>query len=330
MSELIDRFLDELNAESEQSPERLEILRSLVTRVIELAEQDPDTSDLRIAATALSELLNSAELFAAWRDRPKLTVFGSARTSPHSPLYEMARELSGDMAARGWMTVSGAGPGIMEASSKGAGKESTLGINIELPFEHGANEFIDVEQMHVAMKFFFTRKVAMTRASRAFVAFPGGVGTMDELFEILTLVHTGKTDPAPIVLVDEPGGRFWSQWLRFVDESIIGGGYLDAVDKRLFVICHSVAEVIDELEHFYSNFEAFTKTEKGASLRLRRVPNGGELARLTADYPMFSSSGGFRTGEDGELFFDFDGRDYVSLRRLIDDLNDLTSQSNDS
>lgn len=330
MSELIDRFLEELNAESEQTPERLAILRSLVMRVIELAELDPDTSDLRIAATALSELLKSAELFAAWRDRPKFTVFGSARTSPDSVLYEMARELSSDMAARGWMTVSGAGPGIMAASSKGAGKEWTLGINIELPFEHGANEFIDVEQMHVAMKFFFTRKVAMTRASRAFVAFPGGVGTMDELFEILTLVHTGKTDPAPIVLVDEPGGRFWSQWLTFMDESIIASGYLDAVDKRLFVICHSVAEVIDELEHFYSNFETFTKTEKGASLRLRQVPNREQFERLTSDYPMFSSNGGFRIGDEGQLLFDFDGRDYVSLRRLIDDLNDLTSQSSDS
>lgn len=323
MSELIDRFLEELNDESPQSPERLEILRTLVTRVIELAELDPDTSDLRIAATALGELLTSAELFAAWRDRPKLTVFGSARTPATSPLYEMARELSDEMASRGWMTVSGAGPGIMAASSKGAGKASTLGINIELPFEHGANEFIDVEQMHVAMKYFFTRKVAMTRASRAFVAFPGGVGTMDELFEILTLVHTGKTDPAPIVLVDEPGGRYWSEWLRFMEESIIANGYLDEVDTRLFAIRDSVADVIQEIEHFYSNFESFSKREKGASLRVRHLPSLSQLAHLTREFPMFASNGGFRVGEDDQLLFDFDGRDYVSLRRLIDDINEL-------
>ncbi|MHB1087950.1 MAG: LOG family protein, partial [Acidimicrobiales bacterium] len=291
MSELIDRFLEELNAESPQSPERLQILRALVTRVIELAELDPDTSDLRIASTALGELLTSAELFAAWRDRPKLTVFGSARTPPSSPLYEMARELSDEMASRGWMTVSGAGPGIMAASSKGAGRGSTLGINIELPFEHGANEFIDVEQMHVAMKYFFTRKVAMTRASRAFVAFPGGVGTMDELFEILTLVHTGKTDPAPVVLVDEPHGRYWSGWLHFMEESIIANGYLDEVDTRLFAIRDSVAGAIEEIEHFYSNFESFSKREKGASLRVRRMPSPSQLAQLTREFPMFASNG---------------------------------------
>ncbi len=323
MKELIDRFLEELNAESEQSPERLQILRALVTRVIELAELDPDTSDLRIASTALRELLASAELFAAWRDRPKLTVFGSARTPPTSPLFEMARELSGEMAARGWMTVSGAGPGIMAASSKGAGKEFTLGINIELPFEHGANEFIDVEQMHVAMKYFFTRKVAMTRASRAFVAFPGGVGTMDELFEILTLVHTGKTDPAPIVLVDEPGGQYWLGWLRFMRESIIANGYLDEVDTHLFTICYSAGDAIEEIERFYSNFVNFTKTEKGARLQLHRVPGPSELARLTHEFPMFSSNGGFRLSDDDCLLFDFDGRDFVSLRRLIDDINAL-------
>ena len=320
MTQLIDRFLEELNDESEQSPERLEILRSLVLKVIELAELDPDTSDLRIAATALTELLQSAQLFSSWREKPKLTVFGSARTSSDSVLYEMARQLSSDMAARGWMTVSGAGPGIMEASSKGAGRASTLGINIDLPFEKGANEFIDTEQMHVAMKFFFTRKVAMTRGSKAFVAFPGGIGTMDELFEILTLVHTGKTSPAPVVLVDEPGGDFWTRWLSFIDEAIIGGGYLDSIDKRLFVVRYSVSEVIDDIESFYSNFIDFTKTENGASMRLRRLPRA-EIGRLNASYPMFASNGGFRISTDDQLVFDFDGRDYVSLRRLIDELN---------
>ena len=145
MSELIERFLEELSDESTQSNERLDILRGLLTRVVELAQFDPETSDLRLASTALHELLAAAELFSPWRERPKLTVFGSARTGAESPLYEMARESSSRMAQRGWMTVSGAGPGIMEASAKGAGRESTLGVNIDLPFEQGANAFIDAE-----------------------------------------------------------------------------------------------------------------------------------------------------------------------------------------
>ena len=193
MPDPIEAFLSELDDQTHQSPERRAILRGLVTRIVELAQLEADTADLRIASTALNELLEASTLFAAWRDKAKVTVFGSARTKADDPLYEMARAFGEATAARGWMTVSGAGPGIMEASAKGSGKDNTLGVNIELPFEQGANEFIDVDEMHVAMKFFFTRKVAMTRASHAFVAFPGGVGTMDELFEILTLVHTGKT-----------------------------------------------------------------------------------------------------------------------------------------
>jgi hypothetical protein len=324
MSELIDKFLQELNNESKQSPERLEILRSLVMRVVELAELDADTSDLRIASKALNELLEASELFAAWRERPKLTVFGSARTRSDSPLYEMARQFSSEMAQRGWMTVSGASPGIMEASAKGAGKESTLGVNIELPFEQGANEFIDVDQMHVAMKFFFTRKVAMTRASHGFVAFPGGVGTMDELFEILTLVHTGKTDPAPIVLIDEPTGTYWSSWLDFIDRSVIANGYLSDVDKCLFVLCTSVQDAIAQVESFYRNYRGFSINNGRALVKVRQPPTTQQLAALAAQFPKFAVDDGFQIENDDEFSFSFDGRNYVSLRMLIDDVNAWT------
>jgi uncharacterized protein (TIGR00730 family) len=321
MTDLVEKFLEELDHESKQSPERLEILRRLVMRVIELAELDSDTSDLRIASTALNELLEASQLFAAWKERPKLTVFGSARTRNDSPLYEMARLFSAEMARRGWMTVSGAGPGIMEASSKGAGKEWTLGINIELPFEHGANEFIDVDQMHVAMKFFFTRKVAMTRSSHGFVAFPGGVGTMDELFEVLTLVHTGKSDPAPIVLVDQPGGTFWTRWLDFIEECVIADGYLDDVDKRLFVLCTTVEDAIGEVERFYRNYRGFSMDSGRARVKVHHLPNAEQLEQLERRYARFSSDDGFRIENDDEFSFTFDGRNYVSLRMLIDDVN---------
>jgi uncharacterized protein (TIGR00730 family) len=310
-----------LDHESTQSPERIAILRSLVTRVVQLAKFDSDTSDLRIASTALNELLAAAEMFSAWQDRPKLTVFGSARTRTDHVLYEMARVFSYEMAQRGWMTISGAGPGIMEASSKGAGRSSTLGVNIELPFEQGANEFIDLEQMHVAMKFFFTRKVAMTRASQGFVAFPGGVGTMDELFEILTLVHTGKTDPAPIVLIDEPGGTFWSGWLRFMDECVIEGGYLDDVDKRLFTVCTTVDGAITTIEHFYENYREFTKANGRGRLLLRRLPTPEQLSAVSLRFPLFATGEGFRVDDEEHVSFTFDGRNYVMLRQLIDDIN---------
>ena len=325
MRDLIDQFLKDLNAESPQSPERTAILRSLVMRVVELAELDSDTSDLRLASTALNELLEASELFSAWRERPKLTVFGSARTKPDSPLYEMARALSAAMASRGWMTISGAGPGIMEASSKGAGKENTLGVNIELPFEQGANPYVDVEQMHVAMSFFFTRKVAMTRASQGFVAFPGGIGTMDELFEILTLLHTGKTDPAPILLVDEPGGTFWTRWMTFMRSAVIDEGYWGEEDLCLFSLCDSVTDAVAEVVRFYSNYREFSASEGRATMRVVRCPTNEQLEELARRFPRFSSTDGFTALSATEFGFDFDGRNYVTLRRLIDAVNELAA-----
>jgi uncharacterized protein (TIGR00730 family) len=319
MPDPIEAFLSELDDQTHQSPERRAILRGLVTRIVELAQLEADTADLRIASTALNELLEASTLFAAWRDKAKVTVFGSARTKADDPLYEMARAFGEATAARGWMTVSGAGPGIMEASAKGSGKDNTLGVNIELPFEQGANEFIDVDEMHVAMKFFFTRKVAMTRASHAFVAFPGGVGTMDELFEILTLVHTGKTNPAPIVLVETPDGTFWERWCDFV-AVLVEDGYIDELDTGLFTVCTSVSGAIEEIERFYRNYRSLAVEPGRAHLHLHQAPGDEQLARLATNFPTFSCNKGFAV--DGDvLSFDFDGRNYVKLRRLIDDVN---------
>ncbi len=320
MPEQIDALLRSLNDENVQSPERELLLREILTRIVELSKIDSNAADLRIALTALNELLEASTLFSSWRDQPKVTVFGSARTKSDNPLYEMARAFGEAIAARGWMMVSGAGPGIMEASSKGSGRSNTLGVNIELPFEQGANEFIDVDKMHVAMSFFFTRKVALTRASQAFVAFPGGVGTMDELFEILTLVHTGKTDPAPIVLVDLPKGTFWKRWLDFMDV-LVRDAYIDEVDIALISLCTSIDGAIDEIEHFYRNYESITVENGRARMMLRHAPDQARLADLSQRFPSFATEQGFRVQDDA-LTFDFDGRNYVTLRLLINEVNE--------
>lgn len=320
MDEFVQNFVDQLNATTTQSPERRDIIASLVTRIVQLAAHDTDLDDLRLASTSLNELLEASELFWTWRDRAKVTVFGSARTKPDDPLYEMARQFGVATAARGWMTVSGAGPGIMEASSKGSGRENTLGVNIELPFEQGANQFIDVDEMHVAMKFFFTRKVAMTRASHAFVAFPGGVGTMDELFEILTLVHTGKTNPAPIILVDLPTGTYWSEWFDFM-QILVRDGYIDQADLALVTLCTSVDSAIREIETFYRNFRSIVVSGSRARMLLHHAPSVAVLSELGTRFPVFAFNLGFAVDGD-TLCFDFDGRNYVSLRLLIDVVNE--------
>jgi uncharacterized protein (TIGR00730 family) len=286
-----------------------------------LAIVDGDIGDLKVAVNALDELTEASTLFSKWRDVPKIAVFGSARTNIDATLFEMARQLGEQMAQRGWMIVSGAGPGIMEASAMGAGREHTLGVNIELPFEQFANPYIDAETMLVAMQYFFTRKVAMTRPSNAFAIFPGGLGTMDEAFEVLTLLHTGKTSPAPVVLVDTPDGTFWRQWLDFVEGAIIADSYIDPNDMCLVKLCSSVEDAVREIEYFFSNYETFEVVDDRASITMKRAPNEEQLSALATAVPRFSGGSGYRMIDEHTLTFGFDGRNFVNLRLLINEVN---------
>jgi len=321
VTSLIDSLLEEIAHDTAMSPERRQLLRELLTRVVAVADLDADTKDLRVAVTAIDELLGAFVLFDKWRDRPKLTVFGSARTTPDNPLYKMALEFSQAMTERGWITITGAGPGIMEASAKGAGKEHTIGVNIELPFEQMANDFIDVDTNLVTMKYFFTRKVALTRPSMAFVVLPGGFGTMDELFEVITLMHTGKTTPAPIVLLDEPGGTFWKKWMTFVEDAIVADDYIGAADTCLVRATTSIAESIEEIERFYSNYQSFTIEGDRASMSLRHTPTAEQVNGLAFVAPKFGEERGYLLEDDHTVSFNFDGRNYVNLRLVIDVVN---------
>jgi uncharacterized protein (TIGR00730 family) len=320
MASLIESLLDDLQEDTAMSPERRELLRELLARVVMVAESDADTADLRVAVTAVDELLEAFTLFENWHDRKKLTIFGSARTKVDSPLFVMTRDLARAMAERDWIVVTGAGPGIMEASSMGAGKDHTLGVNIKLPFEQNANAYIDADTSLVTMKYFFTRKVALTRPSIAFVVLPGGLGTMDELFEVLTLLDTGKTTPAPVVLLDTPDGLFWTQWMTFVDEGIVRNNYLGSGDMSLVRFVTSVDEAVDEIERFYSNYVAFAVDGDRGLLTLRKPPTTSQLDDLKAKIPMFDSGPGYRL-DDKTLSFNFDGRNYLYLRLVIDEVN---------
>jgi len=325
MSTLIEEFLDDLARDTAMSEPRRALLRELLVHVVEVANMDAETKDLRVAVTAINELLAAFVLFDKFRDRSKLTVFGSARTQADHPLYHLAEDLSEVMAARGWITVSGAGPGIMEASARGAGRASVLGVNIELPFEQTANSYIDAADMLVTMKYFFTRKVALTRPSMAFVVLPGGYGTMDELFEVITLLHTGKTDPAPVVLLDTPDGTYWRAWLDFVQSEVVAGDYIGPLDTRLVRLCTSVEDSVSEIEHFFSNYRGFTITGERATMALHQAPTELQLNDLRADFPLFNHDLGYQLDDPHHLSFSFDGRNYVTLRLVIDAVNSWTT-----
>ncbi len=321
MASLIETLLDDIAEDTAMSDDRRELLHDLLAGVVAVAESDADTKDLRVAVRAVNELLEAFNLFEKFSARSKMTIFGSARTKIDSPLYEMTRELAQAMAERGWIIISGAGPGIMEASARGAGRANTLGVNIQLPFEQNANAYIDTAANLVTMKYFFTRKVALTRSSNAFVVLPGGLGTMDELFEVLTLLDTGKTTPAPVILLDTPDGMFWKQWMTFIDEGIMKNHYVATDNMFLVRLATSITDTVDEIELFYSNYRDFAVDGERGLMSLRRAPTPSQLDALRAAVPMFDEGDGYQQENDQTLSFGFDGRNYSNLRLVINEVN---------
>ena len=204
---LVDELLDSVDVTN-----RRDLYRSIIGTVVHLAEEHTDALDLKLARAAMAEMAEAFRVFRPFRVAHKVTFFGSARTLPEDPLYVQARLLAERVAHHGWMVVTGAGPGIMAAAMEGAGRERSLGVNIRLPHEQGANEFIAQDPKLVEMRYFFTRKLMLIKESDGYAVLPGGFGTLDEAFELLTLLQTGKAQPAPLVLLDIPDGTYWRGW----------------------------------------------------------------------------------------------------------------------
>ncbi len=276
--------------------------------------------DQLIANTASDELLLVAKLFGPWRSRMKVLVFGSARTPKDHPLYQVTKEFGQIMTKADWMSITGAGGGIMEATSEGAGHDHTIGVNIKLPFEQHANPFIDAENKVVSVKNFFTRKVSMVREADAFVCLPGGFGTLDELYEVLTLIHTGKSSPAPVVLIDTPGGTFWSKWLDFLETEIIGGAYIGQPDSALIKLCTTAESAAEEIFTFYSNYVDCSFDSGQVVINLVNEPTQAQVQSLLNVTPQLSKSPEF-TKSGNSIIASFEGRNYVGLRLVINEIN---------
>jgi hypothetical protein len=330
-----ERAVDELVAGVPLSRQQRELVDSMLETVISLARSDGDLLDLKITDTALQEMAEAFEVFKPWRNVPKVTMFGSARTLPHDPIYVLARDLARRLASDGWMIVTGAGPGIMAAGTEGAGRERSFGVNIRLPHEQGANAFIAQDPKLVEMRYFFTRKLMLIKESQAYVVLPGGFGTLDECFELLTLLQTGKAEPAPVVLMETPGEGFWHAWLQFVEGEVVPRGYVSAPDLAFFRIATSVEEACAEIQRYYRNYDSARWVGDLLVLRLRRLPPEPELVELSEQFNDIIVSGRIRAtkplppersaGDHLELervALRFDKFSYARLRALIDALNE--------
>lgn len=285
------------------SPEIAELLRAagvdanldLVGRILAtglaLGTDRTDRLDLKITASALAEMREAFRVFAPYQDRPKATIFGSARTLADDPLYAQSCAVAAALAAEGWMVVTGAGPGIMQAAMEGAGREASIGVSIRLPFETRANDVIHGDPKHVSMKYFFTRKLMLVKESKGFIAVPGGFGTLDETLELLTLQQTGKAEPTPIVLLDVPGGTYWAGFTAFVDEELARRGLVAADDLDRVLVTDSVEEAVAELLGFWHTYHSLRWVGDRLVLRLNHPIDDAALASLNDRFSPFLPSG---------------------------------------
>ncbi|MGE5190107.1 MAG: TIGR00730 family Rossman fold protein [Gemmatimonadota bacterium] len=311
-----------------------ELIAEMHRTVDRLSADGADRGDIKLLARAMREMRHSFRVFAGLRSYRKVTVFGSARCAPGSPSYRQAVAFGREMARRGWMVVTGGGSGIMEAAHLGAGEDLSMGINILLPFEQPPNRVVAGGANLVHVKYFFTRKLLFVKEADGVALFPGGFGTLDESFEVLTLVQTGKSRPIPIVLVDEPGGNYWRKWLAFVEEEILRRGLVSPEDLALFRVTDDAGSAAAEITGFYRVFHSARSVGKDLVIRLARPISDAALARIRQEFADILASGTFRLGgglpgETDEpdlarlprLVFRFDRKSFGRLRLLIDALN---------
>ena len=251
----VDKLINELvkqcgpNASSD-------ILKEIITTVVKLGRESSDKGDLKLVNNALKELRYSFRVFAPYRDVKKVIIFGSARVNEASDEYRMAEEFSKKMSDKGYMIVTGGGPGIMEAGNKGAKPGQDFALNIRLPFEQKPNPYVDEKEKLINFKYFFTRKLIFVKETDATVLFPGGFGTNDEGFEMLTLIQTGKSKPRPVVLMEPEGSAYWGGWRNFIKKDLVGNGFAKNEDLNFAYLTNNVDEAVKYIMDFYKVYHS--------------------------------------------------------------------------
>ncbi|MEM9166702.1 MAG: LOG family protein [Planctomycetota bacterium] len=308
------------------------LVRDLLTASLKLIPDGRDTGELKLIAAAVKELRYAYRVFAQYPETKKITIFGSARTPEDHPDYKAAVEFSRLMAEQGWMSITGAGDGIMKAGHEGPGRDASFGVAIRLPFETTANEVIDGDKKLINFRYFFTRKLMFLSQCDAVALFPGGFGTMDEAFEVLTLIQTGKSSMVPIVLLEGEGIPYWDLWDEFVRERLLGNGMISEEDLGLYSICHEPQEAVDIVSRFYRTYHSSRYVRDDLVIRLNHAISDDAVAALNNEFAVLVKRGsivqrGAYPEEDDHLdlprlAFTHTRHKFGLVRRLIDRIND--------
>lgn len=331
LNERLRRLVEDTSDNANQ-----DLIEEMIVTALKMHRDGATRGDLKLINTALKEMRYSNLVFSR-HPEPKVTIYGSARIKADDPNYVLTHRLASTMASHGWGVITGAGPGLMEAGSKGAGIEHSYGVNIRLPFEATANEYI-ADGRTVNFKYFFTRKLGFVKESHAFVIMPGGFGTLDEAFELITLFQTGKSDLHPIVLLESEGTDYWGPLIGFITDKLLALGLISESDLALFLQTTDVDEACEEIFKFYSNYHSQRYTAGRLILRLRQAPDDRELEAINEEFGDIVVEGEIERTEPNQaeiedadalemerVTFYFDRRQFGRLRQLIDRLNDLAS-----
>ncbi len=285
----IDEIIDLLMRKTEVH--HPEMIREMILGALKSGQENSYPADQKLMAITMKEMRYTNKIFAPYRDRKKVTVFGSARTSPDDPIYQTCVEFSRMLAERNYMVITGGGPGIMRAGNEGAGVENSFAVNIRLPFEQDTNPIMDQDEKVITYKYFFNRKVAFLKEAQAVALFPGGFGTLDEAMEIMTLIQTGKNPPIPLVMIDDDGG-YWEEFLEFMRDSLLTRGLISGEDFGLFSLTRDPAEAVQVIDDFYRNYHSMRFVKNVMVIRLNKPLDSDHLRILTSEFGEILAPGG--------------------------------------
>jgi uncharacterized protein (TIGR00730 family) len=313
-----------------------DLVADVVENALKLLHDVEDRGDVRVIQTALRELRYAFKLFAPYAHTRKVTIFGSARTQPSKTEYKQAVEFARKITAAGFMVITGAGPGIMQAGHEGAGPEKSFGANIRLPWEQAANPIIQHDKKLITFKYFFTRKLIFLRHADAIALFPGGFGTMDEGYEAVTLMQTGKSRLMPLVLIDRPGGTYWKTWDKNIREHLLRNQLIDEHDLHLYQITDDTDQAVKWITRFYRNYHSMRFVKDLLVIRLNHAPSRSAIDALNEDFSDIVAGEKIHaieaTPEEQEdadaadlprIALGFNRRDYGRLRQMLDVLNNF-------
>lgn len=296
-----------------------DLLKEILTTVVKMGLEHTDRGDFKLTNNTLKELRHAYRVFLPYREKPKVVIFGSARTPESDPSYQMAQETARLLVEKGHMIITGAGGGIMEAANRGAGRENSFGINIRLPKEQRANLHIDGDSKLMQFKYFFTRKLIFIKESEATILFPGGFGTLDEGLENLTLFQTGKCMPRPVILVEPKNGTYWESLVRQFEEEMLPRGYISSIDMNLFHIAHSVEDAVQHLEDYYRYYHSLRYVRELTVLRFTKALSPAVVEYLNHEFRDILSGGDFQASKALEP--EIAQNEFPDLPRLVFQFN---------